>query len=335
MAARGPGRDEYGHLRARERRIEAIAARQHRLIAAAQLRAAGFSKRAISHRASRGRLHRIRRAVHCLHPPPLSHRQHLLAAVLACGGEAALCGLSSAALQDIGSFPSATIHVRSPTRAGRRLEGISVHRGSIDPRDLRIVDGIRCCSADLVLVDLAPVLGEAALEVVLVAAESKGLLKRGRLDELVAARRGRPGIARLARLLALEPAITKSDVEALMLPVARSAGLDRPLVNHPVPTPGQRRPLIVDCAWPRLRMVVELDSQRFHGDWERAAADRERDQLLALAGWRCHRFVRAALVGDPEGSAERLRALAAARAAEVGGRHRLRLSRSGSARGGR
>ena len=39
-------------------------------------------------------------------------------------------------------------------------------------------------------------------------------------------------------------------------------------------------------------MVVEADSQRFHGDWERARADRERDQLLALAGWRCHRFTR-------------------------------------------
>ncbi len=201
------------------------------------------------------------------------------------------------------------IHVRSPARTGRDRPGIRVHRGEIDPRDLRIVDGIRCVSADLVLVDLAPTLEEPELEVVLVAAESKGLLKRERLRELVAERRGRPGMPKLERLLALEPAIVRSDLELLMLPVSRIAGLERPLINHPIAVPGRRRPLIVDCAWPELRMVVEADSQRFHGDWERAAIDRERDQLLALAGWRCHRFARDRFA-DRRWLASRLAALA-------------------------
>ena len=78
-------------------------------------------------------------------------------------------------------------------------------------------------------------------------------------------------------------------------------------------------------------MVVEADSQRFHGDWERAEADRERDQLLALAGWLSHRFVRSRLVEERDGSAERLRQLAQARMAELG----AALRRSGSARGAR
>jgi len=67
----------------------------------------------------------------------------------------------------------------------------------------------------------------------------------------------------------------------------------------------------VDVVWPDLRMVVELDSQRFHGDWVAAERDRDRDQRLALAGWRCHRFVRRVVAGDPVGAAERLRLLAA------------------------
>ena len=178
---------------------------------------------------------------------------------------------------------------------------------------------IPCISADLVLIDLAPDLDDAELEVVLVAAESKGLLKRGRLEELIAERGGRPGIGRLAAITALEPAIVKSGLELLMLPIARAAGLGRPLANHPIAVPGRSRPLTVDCAWPELRMVVEADSQRFHGDWERAAADRERDQLLSLVGWRCHRFVRDRLVLAPEEAAERLRGLAAARRTEVEG----------------
>lgn len=66
-------------------------------------------------------------------------------------------------------------------------------------------------------------------------------------------------------------------------------------------------------------MGVEADSQRFHGDWERAEADRERDQLLALAGWLCHRFVRRRIFHEPGDAAERLRRLTNARIAELTG----------------
>ena len=78
-----------------------------------------------------------------------------MAAVLACGPDSALCGPSSAVLQDIADLTGLPPHVRSPSRTGRDPPGIVVHRGTIDSRDLRIVDGIRCVSADLVLVDLA------------------------------------------------------------------------------------------------------------------------------------------------------------------------------------
>jgi len=281
--------------------------------------AAGLSRSGIGNRVARGRLHPVVTGVYSLRSPPHSVRQHWMAALLVCGPDSGLCGPPAAVLQGIADLPGLPAHVRSPSRRGRDRPGIVVHRGGIDPRDLRIVDGIRTVSADLVLIDLAPELSEAELEVVLVAAESKGLLKRGRLEELIAERAGRPGIGRLAAITALEPAIVKSGLELLMLPIARAAGIGRPLANHPIAVPGRSRPLTVDCAWPELRMVVEADSQRFHGDWERAAADRERDQLLSLVGWRCHRFVRDRLVMAPEESAERLRGLAAARRTEVEG----------------
>jgi hypothetical protein len=302
----------------RERSIARLAAGQRSVVSLAQLTAAGLGPSAVRSRLARGRLHRIIKGIYSTQPPPYSVRQRWMAAVLACGEGARLCGPSAGALQEIADVPSATIHVRSPTRTGRTRPGLTVHVGVVDPRDARRVDSVPCVSADVVLLDLAPVLGEAELEVILVAAESKGLLKRGRLGELVAERRGRPGIARLESILALEPAITRSDLELLMLPVARASGVGRPLVNYPVAVPGEATPLIVDFAWPELRMAVELDSQRFHGDWERAARDRERDQLLTLAGWRCHRFVRRRLVADRDGSARRLGELAAARAVEIG-----------------
>ncbi|MFN8112867.1 MAG: hypothetical protein U0R51_06680 [Solirubrobacterales bacterium] len=313
MAARGRKSSDSQRKSAHERREERLARlarRQHSVVSRNQLVGAGFLPGTVDDRLARGRLHRLHQGVYSLFPPPYGVRQRWIAAVLACGDESGLCGSSSAALQDIADLPGLPAHVRSPSRAGRDRPGIVVHRGAIDPRDLRIVDGIRCVSADLVLVDLAPVLAEAELEVVLVAAESKGLLKRSRLGELVAERHGRPGMAKLERLLALEPALVRSELELLMLPIARRAGFARPSINHPIPVPGRERPLIVDAAWPELRMVVEADSQRFHGDWERAEVDRERDQLLALAGWRCHRFSRSRF-REPEWMAARLAALAA------------------------
>jgi hypothetical protein len=314
----------------RERSIARIASRQHSLVSLPQLSNSGLSRSAVRSRLARGRLHRVIWGVYAIHPPPYSVRQRWMAAVLACGAGARLDGQSAGALQQIVEAPAATIHVCSPSRTGRTRSGVTVHRRTVDPRDARIVDSIPCVSADLVLIELAPGLDEAELEVVLVAAESKGLLKRGRLGELTAEQRGRPGIPKLERLLALEPAIARSELEPPMLRIARAAGIERPLVNHPVAVPQRSRPLVVDFAWPMLRMVVEADSQRFHGDWEHARADRERDQLLALAGWRCHRFVRDRLVLAPDECAERLRELAAVRSAEIGA-----VSCGGSARGER
>jgi len=316
-----PETDEYR----RESAIERVAGRQLNLVTTRQLVDCGLGERVVSYRSRQRRLHRLHRGVYAIHPPPYTREQRWLAAVLACGRGAFLCGPSAAWHWTIAEVPARSIHVRSPTRAGRSRRGITVHHGRVDPRDARIKHSIPCVSVDLVLIELAPASTEAELEVMLVAAESLGLLKRGRLAELVAERAGRPGMGRLASILALEPALTRSELERLFLPVWRPAGLERPLAGHPIDV-GQKRPLTVDFAWPELRMVVEADSQRFHGDWERSAVDRERDQLLALAGWRCHRFVRDYVAAEPDRVAARLRSLAAARAEELPGRGPLRTS---------
>lgn len=258
--------------------------------------------------------------VYALHPPPHSPAQHRLAAAMTYGAGTVISHGASGVHQRFCDREVGTaIHVCTPRPAARSRDGIVCHPGvAIDPRDRRVFAGVPCASADLVLIQLAPALDEGELERVMVAADSLGFLKRGRLAELVGERRGRPGMPKLERLLQLEPAYTQSDLELLFLPLWRPAGLERPLVNHPVPVPGCAEPLIVDFVWPRLRMAVEADSQRFHGDWERAEIDRERDQLLALAGTLFHRFVRRRVKSDPTGSAERLRLLARAREHELG-----------------
>lgn len=298
-----------------------IAARQLRLISCNQLQAAGLSPSGVRSRLARGRLHRLHREIYATHPPPFSHAQRYLAGALACGPGALLSDGPAAVHLGIDDLlPPLPVELTVPDGIGRSRPGIVVHRrGPTDPRDRRSVEGVPCVSADLILIQLAPKLAIDRLERIMVAAESLGLLKRGRLAELIGERRGRPGMPALASLLALQPALTRSDIELLMLPICARAGLDRPLINHPIGVPGRPAPLLADCAWPDLRMVVEVDSQRFHGDWERAETDRERDQLLALAGWFCHRFVRRRIVDDPGETAERLRHLAAVRRPQVSG----------------
>lgn len=293
--------------------MEVIASRQLQLISGEQLRAAGMSRKTIESWLKRRRLHPVHHGVYATHSLPFTREQLWLAAVLACGPEALLSHQPAAMVQGFLDPESVVAHVTVPSGRGRTRAGIVVHRSSVDPRDRRKVGAIPCTSADRILVDLAPGHEEPELEVLLVAAESLGLVKRGRLRELVAERNGRPGMARLAGLLNLDPIEVRSRPEALLLPICRTAGLPRPRLNHPVDVPTQSRPLIVDLAWPEIRLAIELDSQRFHADWAQAEADRERDQALALAGWECHRFVRRVVVGDPVRVAGRLEKLYALR----------------------
>jgi hypothetical protein len=139
---------------------------------------------------------------------------------------------------------------------------------------------------------------------VLIAADSRRILNRRRLQELIDGSPGRRGIRTLRSLFAAGPVRVRSDLETDVLLLCRRAGLPEPVVN------GTVAGLEVDLHWPALRLVVEVDGWRFHGGRERANADRDRDQRLALTGWRVVRFTRDQLAAGPAECARRLAALA-------------------------
>lgn len=302
----------------RERAIGRIAGGQRRLITSPQLLGLGFSRTGVQKRVESNRLFPLQHGVYATHPPPFSREQRWLGAVLACGPGALLSHLPAAGHQNLLSDePHLGIHVMTSSGRGRSRDGIVVHRSAVDPRDARRVRGIPCTSADRILVDLAPATGEPELEAMMIAAESLGILKRHRLAELASERRGRPGAHKILRLLQLEPALIRSDLELLFQPLWREAGVERPQMNLPISVEGASRTLTVDFAWPALRLIVEADSQRFHGDWASASNDRLRDQLLGIEGWIVHRFVRRMVRNDLAGSAERLRRLVEVRRRQI------------------
>jgi hypothetical protein len=202
----------------------------------------GFPRTTIRGRIEAGRLFRLHHGIYAIHPPPYTREQLWLAAVLAGGPDALLSDWPAAAHYGFApdNAPLAAEITVSSGRA-RSRDGIKVHRRTIHPRDRRWHKGIPVTSPNLTLVHLAPSLPIADLERLLVAGESMGLVDRRRLRELVDERSGRPGIATLAVLLAEEPALARSDLELLMLPVVRMAEVPRPLFNHPVRVPGRAR----------------------------------------------------------------------------------------------
>ncbi|HSR93536.1 MAG TPA: DUF559 domain-containing protein [Solirubrobacterales bacterium] len=65
--------------------------------------------------------------------------------------------------------------------------------------------------------------------------------------------------------------------------------LPRPRRNADLSVRG--RFFVVDCLWPDERLIVELDGQAVHGTRRAFEADRERDRLLLLDGWRVIRVI--------------------------------------------
>jgi hypothetical protein len=136
-----------------------LAARQHGVVARVQLLALGFDVRAISYRLKVGRLHLLHRGVYAVGHRPPSPLAKAMAAVLACGAEAALSHRSAAALWRIVPRWREPPEVTAPTR--RRRPGIKVHCSSVANTTTHY--GIRVTTPARTLVDLADVLDDRSL----------------------------------------------------------------------------------------------------------------------------------------------------------------------------
>jgi very-short-patch-repair endonuclease len=290
----------------RFRQLEASSARRRHLFTIAQAAAAEIPASTIRSRVAAGRVHRVFTGVYSFSPPPYERDRLWLAAVLACGSGSLLSDLPAACL--LGCAASAlTPHVSVPGERGRELDGIVLHQRRIAEGDRFVRLGIPCTSPARTIVDLATSLPIDALEQILVKADSLRILNRRRLDELVAGRRGRRGSAKLRSLLAGDPIRVRSEAELDFLRLCRRAGIDLPQVNVRV-TVGSKT-FEVDFCWPDRRIVIEVDGYAFHGGRSRANADRDRDQLLAIAGWLVHRFTADQIRDDPDEVIRRLRVL--------------------------
>lgn len=279
-----------------ERELARLAGAQRGFVTRSQLRAAGFSRRAIGHRLHIGRLREHLRGVYLVGRPSVEPLGLETAAVLYFDGDAVLSHASSAALWGIVDGSPAEVHVTLIGRDCRSRPGLRVHRVTRLARaDLRAREGLPLTSPARTLVDLAAELATGDLERAIAEARVRRLLRAGELERALERAPHHKGVARVRALVNSErdPALTRSTAERHILKLIRDARLPEPIVN------GRFLGVTPDLRWPREKLVVEFDGRQFHGHASAFERDRRRDQILVAAGYRVMRVTWTQLVTEP------------------------------------
>ena len=217
-----------------------------------------------------------------------------MAAVLACGSDAALSHLSAAALwRIVPRWPSAP-HVTAPR--DRRHPGIHIHRSP--NADATTHYGIPVTTPARTLVDLADVLNPKQLTRAVNEAQVQRLVTQAELTTLLTRYPGR----RTSRLTPERGAApTRSHLEDRFT---------RFLNRYRLPLP-ERNQLItgreVDAVYRAHNLVIELDSRQFHTTPRAFEQDRDRDADLLDAGYSTLRITNYRLKHHPTREAQRLK----------------------------
>ncbi len=233
-----------------------------------------------------------------------------MAAVLACGDGALLSHRSAAILWGLRAGGGARVDVTTIRRVGRGRAAIRVHwRPSVAAIDGGSCRGIPCTSVARTLLDLAAV-SPRELENACDRAEQLRLFDGRALHALVTRARGERGTKRLRETLEqLEPsgALTRTEIERLLLALCRTHSLPQPVVNGWIQLDGIG--FSPDFLWPNAKLIVETDGHTTHGTREAFEADRRRDQLLAEAGYTTLRFTWLQVTTEPERVARTIKAV--------------------------
>jgi hypothetical protein len=253
-----------------------IAARQHGNVTTKQLLAAGFSAREIERRLENRLLIATHRGVYRVGHAAPSVEADYMAAVLAGGDGAALCGRAAGHLLGLvrGRAPAPEVIARGE----RRIKGVrtcrcrSLHRGEVTHSR-----GIAVTTPARTLVDLASLLGPSDLAR---ACHEAGVRHGTTPRQVKAALARRPnvrGAAKFKPIFVGDSPVLLSWMERRALEIIEGANLPRPQVNR------KRGAHYVDLRWAEQRVTVELNGYRFHHsryaweqDHDRRRAARER-----------------------------------------------------------
>src|SRR3954454_1840875 len=204
--------------------IAALAGAQHGVVARPQLLQAGLTAREIQRRMESARLQILHRGVYAVGHKVLTLHGHWMAAVLACGPDAALSHTTAAAARDLRRAGTA-IHVTVPGRGGRQApRGVTLHRSpTLTPAQIESHRGIPVTNVARTIIDLARTVTDTELERIVHEADKRGLVD---FRDLRAAR----SASLRAVLRSYDAAPTRSELERSFLRLCRQHRIAKPEV---------------------------------------------------------------------------------------------------------
>lgn len=272
--------------------LDALSRKQLGLITRHQARAAGLSSSALERRLASGELQAVRRRVYRLRSGPAdTPHQRLLAICLSLGPGTVASHRSAAWLWGLDGFRGAPRLLELTTVHGKRvrLPGTVLHqRRAAMTEGFTHVGGVPVTILSRTLLDLASFLPDPVLETAL---DSAARYRFGYFEELAEFlsglnSHGRKGLGRLYALVRFrrgaEP--TGSPFETKLFQRLRRAGIERPVLQHPIFKDPDRPLCHADFAWPRKKIALFADSNYHLG--RRARLDATQRLELIKLGWK-------------------------------------------------
>lgn len=202
---------------------------------------------------------------------------------------------SAARLHGLEGTRTDIVSVSVPVRRSNKFADVVVHQSTDLTADETVeILGLPVTDPARTILDLAAVLPDRILARVADQSVRMHLTSYSSLAERLesTARRGKPGVVKLRRLLEFRADgffVSDSHLETRLFGILDRAGL-------PLPQTQFRPPWLrhvdgrVDLAYPVERVLIEGDSRKWHGAPEAFQLDRQRDNLAQLAGWVVLRF---------------------------------------------
>jgi very-short-patch-repair endonuclease len=301
-------------VRRADREAAELALRQQGAFASWQLDAAGVAMGSRKVRLASGTWIRVLPGVYVLPSAPPTFEQRLWIGWLAAGPQAIVSHEAAAQLRKIPNVVRDRITLTVQHSGYHRIPGVIVHQIS-DVLDDHVgeLGGWRVTTVPRTIVDLAAVVSPVRLRSIVEESKLAGLTTPVAVGECLAtvARRGKPGVRSLARVLDVfgdGKETSNSKLEDALRDVIRAFDLPVPAAQFPFPG-RQFVKGCVDFAYPDVKLVIEADGRRWHTRIRDIGRDHERDGDAAEAGWQTLRLLYEHIVGDPEGTARRIRAV--------------------------
>lgn len=209
-----------------------------------------------------------------------------MAAVLDSGPGALLSHQTAAALWGIRGYSGGAIHVTAPHKS-TSTKRIRRHFSSVPEDEQAVEDGIPVTSVHRVIFDMAAASSTDAVVAMIKEAEYLNRFDRLSLPDLLERYPGKRGSRKvrfaLERLREEPGGREASPLEERFAPFLRRHRLPFPRFNDWILLGSKR--YRVDCHWPDLRQIIELDGWEGHSTRSAFQEDRARDRALHVAGY--------------------------------------------------